>query len=214
VSYRIQRLLTGYEAWETVAEITTQTTTVWRDYYAGNSVNYTYAVRAVTTKVGVGIELESGDDPLGGSKQDSQLSSTDWSFVGEDRSLDHVINLVVTDENHTRPIQQESFETIGSDRKVIMRGFVLGHEGTLTTFWQNTLIPFPTDEQLTINETLQGRRIVDYLTHNAGPHIIKSPFGDVWDAQFETPEYSWLPVGHLEVTLKWVETGNTSRELF
>ena len=214
VAYRIERRIQNVTDWHIIAEVSGKSNTSYTDWYAGLDINYQYAVRAVTTKSGVGIEMESPDDSNGGSFAYSGIASENWYFIGADRSIENIWPLAVIDENHNRPIQQEVFETLGSDRKVIMRGFVLGHEGSITTLWVNTDIEAPEDEQVIINETWQGRRIIDYLTHNAGPHILKSPFGDVWDVQFASPQYTWLPTGHLEVVLEWVETGNTSRGQF
>lgn len=214
ISYRIYRRRFGLTDWFAIGDVKPKTNTTYVDWYAGNSVTYQYVVRAVTTKTAVGIELISPDDEDGGSFAFTGLITDNWTFVGKDRSPQHINNLVVTDENHNRPIQQEVFETLGSSRKVIIRGFVLGHEGSITTVWFNKDIQLPEDEQLLINETLQGRRIAEYLTHDAGPHILKTPFGEAWDVQFTTPNYTWLPAGHLEITLDFVETGATSSELF
>jgi hypothetical protein len=77
--------------------------------------------------------------------------------------------------------------------------------------WQNIDITHPLDVQETINETIWGRRIVDYMTQiKTGPWILKSPFGDVWDVTFDSPEFQWQPGGHLQVSVDWVETGQTS----
>lgn len=210
VGWRIKRRRQNFTSWEIVADIPNQGTKQWNDYYAGHNINYDYGVYAVTRKSGAGLELEGGDDANGGNIIQAQVASNDWHFLGEDRSYQYNSPLVVETESHSRPIQQEVFETLGSDRKVIMRGFVLGHEGELTTLWFNEETVAPEDTQLLITDTYRGKRLVDYLTRNPGPHTLKSPFGDVWDVQFATPQYGWLPTGHLSVTLEWIETGTTS----
>ena len=210
VGWRVKRRRSNFTSWETIADIPSQATKQYTDYYAGHNINYQYAIYAVTRKSGAGLELVSGDDSGGGNIITAQIASPDWHFIGADRAAIHNSLLVVEEESHNRPIQQEVFETLGSDRKVIMRGFVLGNEGSITTLWFNQDVVSPEDEQLTIVDTYRGRRIVDYLTRVPGPHIIKSPFGDVWDVQFATPEYEWLPTGHLSVSLEWIETGTTS----
>lgn len=127
--------------------------------------------------------------------------------IGADRDPTHIIELPVSEEDHEAIIQQEAFEPLGSNRKLIIRGFVLGDEGNLTMTFMNDDIPAPWDDQVTINETVMGRRLFTYLESNPGPHILKSPFGDVWDVQFEGPAYQWLPGGHLQVSVRWIETG-------
>jgi hypothetical protein len=211
VAYRVYKRLVNDDEFQFVADVTNRSTNFYNEWYAGNTVNYEYTVRAVTTKTGVGVEMESPDDPSGGSLAAVLLDDDNWVLVGASRDPDHVITLLVESENHNRPIQQEEFETLGSDRKVIMRGFVLGHEGSIETVWQNKEVALPSDEQVLYNETVIGRRLVDYITFNPGPHILKSPFGDVWDVQFMTPEYKWMAVGNLSVVLNWIETGTTSQ---
>jgi hypothetical protein len=211
VAYRVYRRLRNDLDFTFVADVPDINTNTYDDWYVGNSIFYEYSLRAVTTKSGVGVEMESPDDSSGGNLAAVLLDDDNWVLVGADREPDHVYPLLVEGENHNRPIQQEEFETLGSDRKVIMRGFVLGHEGSIETVWQNRDAALPSDVQVTYNETVIGRRLVDYITFNPGPHILKSPFGDVWDVQFMTPEYKWLPVGHLSVVLNWVETGTTSQ---
>ncbi len=212
VSYRIYKRLVNDDEFDFVADVEGINTTTYNEWYAGNTVQYEYRVVAVTTKTGVNVDMESPDDPDGGNLTAVLLNDDNWVIVGADRLPDHIYDLIVDTESHNRPIQQEVFETLGSSRKVIMRGFVLGHEGTIDTFWQNADVALPSDSQVFYNETVIGRRIVDYLTYNAGPHILKSPFGDVWDVEFTTPEYEWQSVGHLRVTLNWIETGATSVE--
>lgn len=211
VSYNIYKRLNSDDEWRYVDSTYDRTGgNNYDDWYAGHGVIYQYRVTVSTTKTGVGIELESGDDPNGGNISETQLSSDVWMFVGADRNDVHIQELPVNDEGHERVVQQESFEPLGADRKVIIRGFVLGHEGSVTMIFANRDVESPDDPQNLINETVKGRRLLDYLTSNKGPHILKSPFGDVWDAEFEGPKYKWLAGGHLQVDLNWVETGKTS----
>lgn len=218
VSYNIYKRLINDNTWQYVdsAYALNPTTSdelgpYHYDYYAGSEVRYEYRVTIVTTKTGASYELESGDDPGGGNTAEAILEVDAWTFIGGDRSPAHILELPVVDEDHSRVIQQEAFEPLGGDRKVIIRGFVLGHEGSIQMLFENREVPLPTDYQTLINETVLGRRLLDYLTLNKGPHILKSPFGDVWDVQFEGPQYKWLPVGHLQISVSWIETGETSQ---
>ncbi len=210
VAYYIYRRIFGDEQWQLIDEIADIKTSKYSDWYAGNQLNYEYRVNAVNTKTGEAIEMESGDDPDGGNIAAAILEADVWMFVGKDRSDDHIQELPVDDEEHNRPVQQEVFETLGSDRKVIVRGFVLGHEGKISALWDSRLVQSETDEQVFYDYTIKGRRLLDYLTSHKGPHILKSPFGDVWDVEFSGPTYRWKQGGHLEVDLEWIETGETS----
>ena len=214
VAWRIMRQVNNFTDWEILDNIPTQATRRYLDYYAALNTNYRYAVYAVTKKTGASLELVGGDSASGGNIITAQIADPDWHFVPENRSATNNSVLVVESESHSRPIQQEVFETLGSNRKVIMRGFVLGHEGSVSTMWFNAETLAPEDSQLVMTDTFRGRRLVDYLTRNPGPHILKSPFGDVWDVQFATPQYEWLPTGNLMVELEWVETGLTSENDF
>jgi hypothetical protein len=210
VAYTIYKRLPNDEDWQYVGQQTNRTRPIYNDYYAGNGITYQYRVVAVATKEGISIEMESPDDDDGGNIASSTLDSDVWMLIGKDRDSSHISELFVDKESHNRPVQQEEFETLGSDRKVIIRGFVLGHEGSISTIWTNEDHVALDDEQSVYNHTIIGRRIVDYLTREPGPHILKSPFGDVWDVTFSAPDYEWQPGGHLYVELTWIEVGQTS----
>jgi hypothetical protein len=46
---------------------------------------------------------------------------------------------------------------------------------------------------------------VNYLKSTAGPHLLKSPFGDVWEVEFGGPGKEYQGGGHITVTLTWTE---------
>jgi hypothetical protein len=211
VAYNIYKRLVNDVDWMHVGSVAPKSRSLYDDWYAGNGVAYQYRVTATTTKSGVSIELESPDDPDGGSIVVAELDSDVWMLVGENRSEENIVELPVGDESHERMVQQEAFETLGSNRKVIIRGYVLGHEGSITCVWTNELIQSPADPQIYFPMNVIGRRLIDYITSNKGPHILKSPFGDVWDVEFSGPQYRWIQGGYLEVTLEWTETGTTSK---
>ena len=209
VGYTIYRRIVGDEQWQLIDMVASRGTSSYDDWRAGNSLNYQYRVNAVTTKDS-GIHLESGDDPDGGNIVSSILDADVWMIIGADRSNEHIQEVPVDDEEHNKPIQQEVFETLGSNRKVIVRGFVLGSEGRISAIWDSRLVQSDVDEQVYYDYTIVGRRLLDYITDNKGPHILKSPFGDVWEVEFSGPSYRWQKGGHLEVDLEWIETGPTS----
>lgn len=210
ISYCVYRRISGDTQWTKIDEVLSRTRSDYNDWYAGNSLMYQYRVSITTTKTSVGVEMESPDDPDGDNLVYSILDADAWVIVGADRADEHIQEIPVETEEHNRPIQQEVFETLGSDRKVIVRGFVLGHEGTISAIWDDRLVQSDTDIQVYYNNTIIARRLLDYITNNKGPHILKSPFGDVWDVEFSGPTYRWQQAGHLEVDLEWVETGDTS----
>jgi hypothetical protein len=113
-----------------------------------------------------------------------------WTVTGADNV--HYIVLPVSDESHQRPIQQEVFELLGARKKVVIRGFVLGREGSLQIIWKR-------------EEADAAIEMLDYLSENRGPHYLTNPFGQSAYVEFEGPEYKWLPVGHLQVNLNWIE---------
>ena len=210
VAYNVYKKLPNDEDWQYVGSTYERTDTHYDDWYAGHSITYQYRVTCVTTK-SADIELESADDPGGGNISEASLDADVWMFVGADRDDTHIQELPVSDESHERIIQQESFEVLGADRKVVIRGFVLGNEGNISIVYINQLVEDEIDPQNTINETVKGRRLLDYLTRTKGPHTLKSPFGDVWDVEFEGPQYKWVAGGNLEIQLNWIETGQTSQ---
>lgn len=211
VSYNIYRRVVGDITWTLIGTTGTIGSTSHTDWYAGHGVSYDYRVTVTTTVTGVSIESPDATSPDSSIAWRIAFDTDVWMFIGVDRSQAHIQELPVMDESHSRPVQQESFEVLGSNRKVIVRGYVLGHEGSITCIWDKREVESPTDEQVLYDYTIIGRRLVDYLTNVRGPHILKSPFGDVWDVEFASPSFQWQGGGHLQVTLEWVETGQTSQ---
>ena len=90
------------------------------------------------------------------------------------------------------PVQQEVFEPLGTSRKVIIRGRVMGAEGTLQCMWDTS------ERDVAVEQ-------IAYIKSNAGPHILKSPFGDVWQVEFSGPNKDYRGGGHLTITITWTE---------
>lgn len=184
--YQIYRRKSG-EEWERYATITDKSTVSYADYFAGHGEEYQYKI-TVWKKVVGDVDVESGDSAIPSSILDPDA----WFVIGADRDESHIFELPVYDEEHTEPIQQEVFEPLGSRRKSIVRGKVLGAEGTLQVQW-------------TDSERSDAKNYLRYLADNAGPHILKSPFGDVWEVEFSGPARKYTGGGHLGVTLAWIE---------
>ena len=192
VTYVIYRRDIGDTDWTMIGTRKPETSGNFYDYYAGMGRQYEYRV-TVVKKITDEPDIESPDSDI----VTAQLVSDVWMVVGKDRAEEHIFELPVSEESHTRPVQQETFEPLGSNRKAIVRGFVLGHEGSITlTFDQS--------------ESREGREKIEYLMYYAGPHILKNPFGDVFDVTFAGPDYQYVGGGHLETTLTWVEVGATN----
>jgi hypothetical protein len=165
-------------------------------------------VTAMTITSQSGVDLESPDSDMPQTK----LESDSWMIVGRDRSEEHAQVLPVTSEDHSRIVQQEVFEVVGGTRKVVIRGNTLGYEGNLTIVWDSRDVEWPETSQRYIDYTIVGRRLLDYLLESAGPHILKSPFGDVWEVEFQGPNYRFASGGHLEVEMSWIETGIAQKQ--
>jgi hypothetical protein len=183
--YRVYRRAYGTTAWTILTELMTLSQNSYTDYTAGQEVLYQYKVTAFK-KVAGDIDLESPDSDV----VTVALVSDVWFVVGADAS--HIFELPVTAESHTVPIQQEVFEPLGTSRKVIVRGKVLGSEGSLTILWKDS-------------ERVDAQTKLSYLTDNRGPHILKSPFGDVWYVEFAGPAKKYQGGGALQVDISWIE---------
>lgn len=185
--YQIYRREPGDAEWTRYATVTNQQVTEYSDYYAGHSVTYEYKVTVWKKVVGdVDVESPSSEVPY------AVLDPDSWFVIGADRDPSHIFELPVESETHSEPIQQEVFEPLGSRRKSIVRGKVLGAEGTVQVQWTD-------DERVTAQVYLR------YLADMAGPHILKSPFGDVWLVEFSGPAKKYMGGGRLSVTLTWIE---------
>jgi hypothetical protein len=183
--YQIYRRRPGDAAWTKYDRVYDIATVSYTDYYAANGLMYEYEITVFQTVPG-DVDLESGESDIVAVVLDADV----WYVVGADRA--HLFELPVADEGHSEPIQQEIFEPLGSNRKTVVRGKVLGTEGTLTVNWL-------ADEVATAKVNLA------YITDNKGPHILKSPFGDLWLVEFSGPQGKYAGGGHLGVTLTYVE---------
>jgi hypothetical protein len=185
--YTIYRKKTSEFNWNLLAEIVNQSTVEYADYLTANTVSYDYKITQWSIVVG-DADLESGDSDLA-----SEVLDTDsWYVVGADRNPAHIFEVPVSAAPFVEPVQQEVFEPLGTSRKVIVRGKALGAEGSLQCRWKDA-------------ERETARAQVDYIKNNAGPHILKSPFGDIWFVEFSGPSKDYMGGGHVNVTLVWTE---------
>lgn len=192
VTYVIYRKKPEETDWTMIGTKKPETNVTFTDWYAGQGTSYHYRV-TVVKKIADEPDLESPDSDI----VTAQLTSDVWFVVGKDRSPTHIFELPVSDESHNRPVQQEEFEPIGSNRKAVVRGFVLGHEGSVDIAYLE-------------EEVTDAKEEIEYLLFYAGPHILKTPFGDVYDVTFGSPDYKYLGGGNMNVTLTWIETGATN----
>lgn len=186
VTYVVYRRRLGETEWGMIGAVKPESRVTFNDYYAGQQQGYEYRVTVVKL-IGGEPDLESPDSDIASGRLESDV----WYVIGADRT--HVFELPVSDETHTRPVQQEAFEPIGLNRKAVVRGFVLGHEGTLDVVWQP-------EEKADADENMT------YLIYQAGPHILKNPFGDVYEVTFGTQDGQYQTGGVLTTSLVWIET--------
>ncbi len=185
--YVIYRKLDSDPTWDILTTITNQATTTFRDYTAGNTKSYDYKITQLKIIPG-DVDLESPDSDIG----TVVLDTDSWFVVGADRNASHIFELPVTNAPFIEPVQQEVFEPLGTSRKVIVRGRAMGAEGTMMCKWPSS----QRDDALAQ---------VDYIKNNQGPHLLKSPFGDIWGVEFSGPNKEYVSGGHLNVTIVWTE---------
>ena len=192
VTYVVYRRKISDTDWTMVGVRKPETNTSFNDWYAGQGQEYEYRVTVVKLLAGE-PDLESPDSDIAVAR----LETDTWMVVGLDRAESHIFELPVSAETHTRPVQQEVFEPLGTNRKAVVRGFVLGHEGSLNLVWHEEDAP-------------DSREKVEYLLYYPGPHILKDPFGNVYDVTFAGPDSSYLGGGGLEQVITWIEVGTTN----
>lgn len=187
VKYQIYRRKAGEPAFTPYDIVSTASQTSYQDLYAGNAVMYEYGITVFKSIPGdVALESDMSDVP-------SVIMNADvWYVIPSTHEQTYAMELPVSQESHQSPVQQEVFEPLGSNRKVVIRGNVLGAEGSLDILWK--------DEEVT-----SAQIKLDHLAGTEGPHILKSPFGDVWLVDFAGPAKKYLSGGHLQVTLQWIE---------
>lgn len=185
--YVIYRKRTTETEWSVLVELTNKTQVLYYDYTAANTVAYEYKITQYQIVPG-DVDLESGDSDIGVST----LDTDSWFIIGADRSAAHIFEVPVTAAPFLEPVQQEVFEPLGTSRKVIIRGRVMGAEGTLQARWNSA------DRDTALAQ-------VNYIKSNAGPHILKSPFGDIWNVEFSGPNKEYISGGHFSLTIVWTE---------
>jgi hypothetical protein len=185
--YTIYRRETGDTEWSSYADITSQSTVIYYDYEAANNVSYDYKITQWKIIPG-DSDLESADSDI----STVILDTDSWHVVGADRAQSHIFELPVTAAPFSEPVQQEIFEPLGTSRKVVIRGRTLGAEGNLTCLWDTSERPDAVTQ-------------IEYIKSNRGPHILKSPFGDIWLVEFSGPTKDYGAGGRMQATLVWTE---------
>jgi hypothetical protein len=185
--YTIYRKKVTDFTWSILTEIPSISTLSYNDYMAAYDVAYEYKITQWSIVVG-DADLQSGDSDL----STESLEADSWYVIGWDRNPDHIFELPVIAGPFAEPVQQEVFEPLGTSRKVIIRGKVMGAEGTLGCKWDAS------QRQTAIEQ-------IDYIKSNAGPHILKSPFGDIWQVEFNGPTKDYEMGGHITINLTWTE---------
>jgi len=185
--YLIYRKPAGESEWTALEELTNITQVLYYDYTAANAVANDYKITVFEIVPG-DVDLESGDSDIGSGT----LDTDSWFIIGADRTLAHIFEVPVVGAPFTEPVQQEIFEPLGTSRKVIIRGKVMGAEGSLQCKWNTS------EREVALEQ-------IAYIKSVAGPHILKSPFGDVWIVEFSGPTKDYESGGHLNAVLTWTE---------
>lgn len=186
--YLIYRRIAGDTDWEAHASIFDKTTNTYEDVSVAFNVTYEYAVTQFKNITG-GFTIESVLSDIAVATLVGVVLDT-WTVLGADGIT--TFELPVTSAPFKEPVQQEEFEPLGSTRKSIVRGKVIGAEGTLKCKWAS-------------DEREVAKANIRYITRNRGPHVLRSPFGDVWLVEFSGPDKDYQPVGHMEVSIAWTE---------
>lgn len=182
--YRVYRRELGETEWHPLIDIPDQADTDHYDVIAGQTIIYEYRVTQFQKIVG-DVDLEADESVV----VTTVLEADQWFLVPNDL---YAREVVVIDEEHTTVIQQEAFEPLAHNRKRILRGKKMGDEGTLTIMVDRS-------------EARLSKIYFNTLVDLAGPHILKSPFGDVWFVEFDAPAFKYAAGGHLQVDIGWVE---------
>lgn len=183
-TYRIYRREVGAELWSVLVDVNTKSTVQYRDETAGQTIQYEYIITQFKVVVG-DVPLESDQSEI----VTIALESDAWFVVPNGLAA---LELFVTEEEHSAVVQQEVFEPLASFRKRVVRGNVLGNEGSFTTQHDNSVARVT-------------KQYFETLKTFKGPHLLKSAFGDVWVVEFDAPGYKYLSGGHIEVSMGWVE---------
>lgn len=188
--YEVYRREVGDTEWTGIASIYVEATVSFDDISVSTGIVYEYKVTQFKNVVG-GFDIESADSDIVQAGLEGDAVDA-WIIVGADGLPEHTFEINVMSGPSTEPIQQESFEPLGSNRKTIARGRVLGAEGTLNCFAD-------------VSEVTALLPKIRYITRNRGPHVLRSPFGDVWLVEFSGVTKNYIQAGHLEWSIAYTE---------
>ena len=185
--YTVYRKRSDDSDWLLLTEIPSISIKTYIDYMTSYMVAYDYKITQWKIVTG-DADLESGNSDIGTETLEGDV----WYVIGADRNPAHIFELPVIGAPFAEPVQQEIFEPLGTSRKVIIRGKVMGAEGSMQCKW-------PSDQRIIAVAQ------INYIKSNQGPHILKSPFGDLWQVEFSGPSKDYEMGGHFNVALTWTE---------
>lgn len=186
--YEIYRREQGDVEWNSIGTVYDKADPTYEDLTPEFGVTYEYIVTQFKN-IDSGFDIESVYSDIAEAVIEG-FARDEWSVQGADGLPEHQFDLPVTENPIKVPVQQEVFEPLGTNRKTVVRGKTLGAEGTITAVWDYV-------DRVTALEQ------IEYITENRGPHILRSPFGDVWLVEFSGADRTDLPGGHLEISLVW-----------
>jgi len=182
-SYRIERSLDGVTYAE-IGSILVEADSEYSDYTAPLDTPLWYRVTV--------WNLDTEGLP---SDATSELDVSQWWFCTPgDPSNTFEIRTVVGYEDGN-PLQQEDYEPLGRNRKLVVTGELLGNEGSLTANLSR--------EDATIIERLRQRSIDDTNSF----HLLKSPFGEIFRVRLRSIRRTRGSAGRQVITIPFVEVG-------
>lgn len=185
IKYVVYRSVDAGASWSVIASLTDPAEHFYNDHDAEFGTSYSYKVTQF--KDVSGVILESADSDIA----TTSIESDDWWIVVPDRD-DLNMTLIVEDENHESPFQQETFEPFGRTRKVIVRSGILGREGSITFYI------------LAEDRVADIAKLEEILSLNTSVYL-KNPFGDTNLVFLNAPKTSYLNGGNVRLQCNYTE---------
>lgn len=172
----------GGVTWEEVARITVEGVTSFVDYEGPLNVPLQYGVSVMNTTYFESTRAQAG----------TELQAQTWWLVTPGDPSHTFALAVVSGFDDVTPMQDELFEPLGRNRKVVVMGEQLGSEGTLQ-----------------VNVSREDAMLVDMVRQaqmHVGEYILlKNTFGEVFRSHIRSIRRRREVAGRQQLTIPYVE---------
>jgi hypothetical protein len=180
--YTVFRSTDAGATWIAIATLTPEAADEYSDFEAPLAAALLYRVTVTNTTGFESLPLEGG----------TELDVSTWWLVTPGDETRTFELRVVTGYDDVRPMQEDAYEPLGREKKLVIMGELLGHEGSI-------------DVDLSREDAGLVEMIREASMHAGGYVLIKSPFGDVFRSHIGSARRTRQPAARQRITFDFVE---------